>query len=139
MLTKSAISAQAHEFIERMDGSYSTVIGERGIGLSGGQKQRISIARALAKDAEILVFDDSTSALDMETELRIQQEIKQLKNRTKIIVAHRISAVKEADEIIVLEEGKVVERGTHQHLLGLKGRYYETFIEQYEGEVAYAN
>ncbi len=139
VLTKSAISAQAHEFIERMDGSYSTVIGERGIGLSGGQKQRISIARALAKDAEILVFDDSTSALDMETELRIQQEIKQLKNRTKIIVAHRISAVKEADEIIVLEEGKVVERGTHQHLLGLKGRYYETFIEQYEGEVAYAN
>ena len=139
VLNKSAVSAQAHEFIERMEASYSTVIGERGIGLSGGQKQRIAIARAFAKDAEILVFDDSTSALDMETELRIQQEIKQLTNRTKIIVAHRISAVKEADEIIVLEEGKVVERGTHHKLISLKGRYYETFIEQYEGEVAYAN
>jgi len=93
----------------------------------------------LAKDAEILVFDDSTSALDMETELRIQKEIKQLTNRTKIIVAHRISAVKEADEILVLEEGKVVERGTHHELLKLQGRYHDTFMEQYEGEVAYAN
>jgi ATP-binding cassette subfamily B protein len=139
VLTKSSVSAQAHEFIERMDESYSTIIGERGIGLSGGQKQRISIARALAKDAEILVFDDSTSALDMETELRIQKEIKQLTNRTKIIVAHRISAVKEADEILVLEEGKVVERGTHHELLELQGRYHDTFMEQYEGEVAYAN
>ncbi len=139
VLKKSAMSAQAHEFIDRMEESYGTVIGERGIGLSGGQKQRISIARALAKDAQILVFDDSTSALDMETELRIQREIKALKQRTKIIVAHRISAAKEADEIIILDEGEIVERGTHQELLELKGRYYETFIEQYEGEVTYAD
>lgn len=129
----SAVSAEAHEFVERMAMGYETVIGEKGIGLSGGQKQRISIARAFAKEARILVMDDSTSALDMETEYKIQSEITKRKDVTKIIVAHRISAVKDADEIIILEDGAIVERGTHKDLLHLGGRYYETFSEQYEG------
>lgn len=132
-VTDSAIAAQAHDFISRMDENYETVIGERGIGLSGGQKQRISIARAFAKEAKILVMDDSTSALDMETEHEIQKEISKRRDVTKIIIAHRISAVKDADEIIILEHGAIVERGTHRELLKQKGRYWQTFNEQYEG------
>lgn len=132
-INDSAVSAQAHDFVARMDQGYDTVIGEKGIGLSGGQKQRISIARAFAKEAKILVMDDATSALDMETEHEIQQEIAKKKDVTKIIVAHRISAVKNADEIIILENGAIVERGTHRELLSLGGRYFETFNEQYEG------
>ena len=129
----SANHAEVHDFVSRMESNYQTVIGEKGIGLSGGQKQRISIARALAKHANILVFDDSTSALDMETEQRIQKKIDMLTGVTKIIIAHRISAVKMADEILILEKGRIVERGDHQALMALKGRYYETCHEQYEG------
>ncbi len=132
-VTESANAAQAHEFINRMDDDYETVIGERGVGLSGGQKQRISIARAFAKEAKILVMDDSTSALDMETEHQIQREVEKLRDVTKVIIAHRISAVKDAGEIIILDGGQIVERGSHYELLNKKGRYYETFNEQYEG------
>ncbi len=124
-------SASAQGFIERMSNQYETVIGERGVGLSGGQKQRISIARALAKKAPILILDDSTSALDMETEYEIQQELAALKGTSKVIIAHRISAVKYADEILILEHGKVVERGTHQSLMEKKGFYYSTYEAQY--------
>lgn len=127
----SADKAQANEFIERMELQYDTIIGERGIGLSGGQKQRISIARALAKKNPILVMDDSTSALDMETEHLIQQTLNGLNDTTKIIIAHRISAIRRADEIIVLEEGAIKERGTHESLLAKKGLYYGTFLAQY--------
>ncbi len=132
-LLDSAKNAQAHEFVSRMEESYDTIIGEKGLGLSGGQKQRISIARALAKKAEILVLDDSTSALDMETEYQIQQAVEQMEACTKVIIAHRISAVKNADEIILLEKGQIVERGTHESLIRQKGRYYNTYREQYEG------
>lgn len=107
---RASVQAQASDFIERMEETYDTVIGERGVGLSGGQKQRISIARALAKRDPILVLDDSTSALDMETEQMIQQTLKELEHTTKIIIAHRISAVRHADEIIVLENGAIAER-----------------------------
>lgn len=124
-------AAQASEFIDHLEDRYDTVIGERGVGLSGGQKQRISIARALAKHTPILVLDDSTSALDMETEFAIQQTLKDLKDTTKIIIAHRISAVRHADEIIVLENGQVAERGTHEDLLAQKGLYYKTWQAQY--------
>lgn len=131
-IIRAARDASASEFIEDMSDEYETIIGERGVGLSGGQKQRISIARALAKDNPILVMDDSTSALDMETEHEIQQMLENKKNVTKIIIAHRISAVRHADEIIVLDEGRVAERGTHESLMKLRGLYYETFLSQYE-------
>lgn len=130
-IRKAAHMAQAGDFIEEMDEQYQTVIGERGVGLSGGQKQRISIARAFSKKAPILVLDDSTSALDMETEHEIQKTLNGFRGMSKIIIAHRISAVRYADEIIYLENGKIAERGTHEELLAKKGLYYETYVAQY--------
>lgn len=127
----AAKMAQADGFIEKLDEKYETVIGERGVGLSGGQKQRISIARAISKKAPILVLDDSTSALDMETESEIQRTLDNINGVTRIIVAHRVSAVRNADEIIYLQDGRIAERGTHQELLNKKGLYYETYIAQY--------
>ncbi len=127
----AARKAMASDFIEKLDDSYNTVIGERGVGLSGGQKQRISIARAISKNAPILILDDSTSALDMETESEIQKTLDNIKSTTRIIVAHRISAVRNADEIIYLKDGRIAERGTHEELLRQKGLYYETYIAQY--------
>ena len=99
--------------------------------MSGGQKQRISIARAFSKKSPILVLDDSTSALDMETEVEIQKNLNSLKGITKIIIGHRISAVRHADEIIYLKDGKIAERGKHEELLAKKGLYYQTYIAQY--------
>jgi len=126
----AAKRAKASGFIEKLDEQYETVIGERGVGLSGGQKQRISIARAFSKKSPILVLDDSTSALDMETEVEIQKNLNTLKGVTKVIIAHRISAVRHADEIIYLEDGKIAERGTHEELLEKKGLYYQTYQAQ---------
>lgn len=128
---QSVKKAQAQEFVERMNDGYDTIIGERGVGLSGGQKQRISIARALSKKSPILILDDSTSALDMETEHSIQRTLNELNDTTKIIIAHRISAVRNADEIIILENGTIAERGTHEDLLNKKGLYYKTYMAQY--------
>ncbi len=129
---RASRDAQAADFIERMDKQYDTVIGERGVGLSGGQKQRISIARALSKKNPILVLDDSTSALDMETEQMIQDTLRRLEHTTKIIIAHRISSVMHADEIIVLENGSIKERGTHETLMAAKGLYNQTYAAQYQ-------
>lgn len=135
-VTKAAAMASAHEFVDQLPDGYDTVIGERGVGLSGGQKQRLSIARALAKDASILILDDATSALDMETEFELQQKLKDV-HSTKIIIAHRISAVRHADEIIILQDGRIAERGTHESLMQKKGLYYQTYRVQYEdGEVS---
>ena len=131
----AAASAQASGFIEDMDQQYETVVGERGVGLSGGQKQRISIARALSKHCPILVMDDSTSALDMETEHEIQKMLNEMNATTQVIIAHRISAVRHADEIIYLEDGRIAERGTHEQLLEKKGLYYNTYMAQYGGEI----
>ncbi|NLJ97209.1 MAG: ATP-binding cassette domain-containing protein, partial [Clostridiales bacterium] len=136
-IIESARYSQASEFIDKLDDGYETIIGERGVGLSGGQKQRISIARALAKKTPILVLDDSTSALDMETEHMIQKSLTQIP-ATKIIIAHRISAVRNADEIIILKDGKITERGTHDLLLKEKGYYYQTYQAQY-GDYALSN
>lgn len=132
-IEQAAAYAHAQGFIEKMSEQYDTIIGERGVGLSGGQKQRISIARAIAKQNPILILDDSTSALDMETEYQVQKSLELLKDTTKIIIAHRISAVRNADEILFLEQGKIKERGTHAELMAKKGLYYETYMAQYGG------
>ena len=123
--------ACASGFVEKLEDGTGTVIGERGVGLSGGQKQRLSMARAFAKHAPVLVLDDSTSALDMETEHEVQANISEFKNSTKIVIAHRISAVRHADEIIVLEDGRICEKGDHDELLSKKGYYYKTYMAQY--------
>ena len=129
---RSALSkAHAQEFVERMEQKEQTVIGERGVGLSGGQKQRITIARALARKTPVLVLDDSTSALDTETEQEIQEELSELSGMTKIIIAHRVSAVRKADKIIVLDKGRIAECGTHEELLAKGGLYKETYDSQH--------
>lgn len=123
--------ADADHFIETMPESYDTIVGERGVGLSGGQKQRISLARALLKNPSILILDDTTSAIDMETEVKIQGELKKItENTTTFIIAHRISSVKEADEILILNHGEIIERGTHTSLLAEKGYYFDIYNKQ---------
>ena len=131
---RASVCADAHGFIMKLTEQYDTIIGERGVGLSGGQKQRISIARAIAKENPVLILDDSTSALDMETEKEIQRQLQELKNCTKIIIGHRISAVQNADQILILENGRVAERGTHEELLKRRSLYYQTFKVQYGEE-----
>ena len=122
---------QAAEFVVKMPESYDTIVGERGVGLSGGQKQRLALARAMAVEPAVLVLDDTTSALDMETEKYIQQQLRELPYAcTKIIIAQRISSVKDADQIIVLQNGEIAERGTHEELLKNKGYYWETYALQ---------
>lgn len=124
--------AKAHDFIMEMPLGYDTIVGERGMGLSGGQKQRIAIARALLKNPKILILDDATSAVDMETEHEIQQGFQELmRGRTTFIIAHRISSLRHADEIIVLDKGHIVQRGTHKQLMQQEGRYLETYKIQF--------
>ena len=130
-ISEALKKACASSFVDKLEDGTETIIGERGVGLSGGQKQRLSMARAFAKGAPVLVLDDSTSALDMETEHEVQENLSALKNSTKIVIAHRISAVRHADEIIVLEDGKISERGRHEELLEKKGYYYKTYMAQY--------
>ncbi len=130
-VNKALEKARAAEFVNRFLEKEQTVIGERGVGLSGGQKQRISMARAFAKKTPILILDDSTSALDMETEHRVQKNLEEISDSTKIIIAHRISAVRHADEILILEDGKIIERGTHETLMKQDGYYHKTYQAQY--------
>lgn len=125
--------ANAHEFILNTPDGYDTIVGERGMGLSGGQKQRISLARALLKEPSIIILDDTTSAVDMETETLIQDELSRLKNSTVFIIAHRISSIKDADLILVLENGHIIEQGNHDELLA-KGGYYSTVFSHQYGE-----
>ena len=123
--------ADADGFIEKLPEGYDTIIGERGVGLSGGQRQRIALARALAMRPGILIMDDTTSAVDMETEQYIQRQLRELPyDCTKIIIAQRISSVKDADQILILRDGQITERGTHAELLRQKGYYYQTYCLQ---------
>ncbi|WP_294188444.1 ABC transporter ATP-binding protein [uncultured Clostridium sp.] len=130
---KAAELACALEFVDSLEEGFYTEIGERGMGLSGGQKQRISITRALVRQAKVLILDDSTSALDMETEYRLLKNLSNRENTsTTFIIAHRISAVKNADLIIYLEDGEIKEKGTHEELLKLKGKYFDIYCNQFK-------
>lgn len=131
----AAVMADANHFIQRMPEGYDTIVGERGVGLSGGQKQRISLARALLKKPSILILDDTTSAVDMETESYIQSQLKKLGGQcTVFVIAYRISSIKDADQILVMDNGRIIEKGTHQELLAKNGYYAGAFHHQY-GEI----
>jgi ATP-binding cassette, subfamily B, bacterial MsbA len=131
-LKHAASIANAHSFIEQMDSQYETQVGDRGMKMSGGQRQRLTIARAIYKDAPILILDEATSALDTESERLVQDAINNMmKNRTCLVIAHRLSTVKHADEIIVLKHGCIVERGTHDGLIGQNG-YYKRLVDMQE-------
>lgn len=123
-IEKAARMAYAMDFIEKMDNGLDTVIGENGVMLSGGQRQRIAIARALLRDCPILILDEATSALDTESERAIQSALDELqKNRTSLVIAHRLSTIEKADEILVIEDGRIIERGEHAELLARQGAY----------------
>jgi ATP-binding cassette, subfamily B, multidrug efflux pump len=136
-IIQAAKRAQAHDFIMELPDGYDTMLGERGLGLSGGQKQRIAIARAICMDPSILILDDATSAVDMDTEFKIQEGLRDvMRDRTTFIIAHRISSLKHADEILVLEDGKIVERGKHEQLLSNGGPYERIYTIQYKDQQA---
>lgn len=131
-IRQAAIMADANHFIKKMPDGYDTIVGERGVGLSGGQKQRISLARALLKKPSILILDDTTSAVDMETESYIQDQLKKLDGQCTIfVIAYRISSIKDADQILVMDNGRIIEHGTHQELLARNGYYASAFHHQY--------
>ncbi|MDE5802476.1 MAG: ABC transporter ATP-binding protein/permease [Lachnospiraceae bacterium] len=132
---KAAIMADANHFIQSLPDGYDTIVGERGVGLSGGQKQRISLARALLKKPSILILDDTTSAVDMETESYIQKQLKTIQaDCTVFVIAYRISSIKDADLILVMDKGRIIEQGTHETLLAADGYYAAAFRSQY-GEI----
>jgi ABC-type transport system involved in Fe-S cluster assembly fused permease/ATPase subunit len=132
----AAKAAHIHDFIEKLPKGYQTMVGERGLKLSGGEKQRVAIARTLLKNPPILIFDEATSALDSANERAIQAELRQVaRNKTTLVIAHRLSTVVDAHEIVVLEHGHVVERGSHAQLLAANGRYAQMWQLQQSGAV----
>ena len=131
----AAQAANAHKFIAEQPQGYETVIGEKGVRISGGQRQRLSIARALVKDAPILILDEATSALDSESEIEVQQAIEHLmENRTTIVIAHRLSTIRNTDRICVMEKGQIVEQGNHDELLLREGRYQQLYEMQFQDQ-----
>jgi len=128
--------ARVDEFAEKLEKGYDTVVGERGVKLSGGQKQRVSIARAILADPRILILDEATSSLDSESEALIQEGLKYLmKGRTTFVIAHRLSTIRRADQILVVEGGRIIERGTHESLYSLRGRYFDLYTRQHGVEM----
>jgi len=127
--------AHCDEFVERFEQKYDTVVGERGVKLSGGQRQRVAIARAVLADPRILILDEATSSLDSESEALIRDGLRSLRRgRTTFVIAHRLSTIESADQILVLENGEIVEHGTHHSLLALGGRYRQLYEKQYGAE-----
>ena len=125
-------TARVDEFAERFPEGYETIVGERGVKLSGGQRQRLSIARALLAQPRILILDEATSSLDSESEAMIQAGLNQLMlGRTTFVIAHRLSTIRRADQILVVEQGRIVERGNHAELFALGGRYYDLYTRQH--------
>ena len=137
-IERSSATAQLHDYIKTLPTGYGSLVGERGVSLSGGQRQRMSIARGILTDSAVLVFDDSTAAVDAATELRIKAELKDIvKERAVVIIAHRLSSLMHADEILVLEAGRIVERGSHEALMALGGRYGDLYrLQTRPGEAA---
>src|SRR5690606_26502735 len=130
-LQKAVVAAHVQEFTDRFEDGLDTLIGERGVKLSGGQRQRIAIARAILADPKILILDEATSNLDTESETLIQASLKELmKGRTTFVIAHRLSTIRQADQILVVEKGTIVERGKHDELIALQGRYYQLYTFQ---------
>ncbi|HEY7825756.1 MAG TPA: ATP-binding cassette domain-containing protein, partial [Candidatus Acidoferrales bacterium] len=124
--------ARVDEFAESFEKKYDTVVGERGVKLSGGQKQRVSIARAILADPRILILDEATSSLDSESEALIQEGLRYLmRGRTTFVIAHRLSTIRRADQILVVEAGRIIERGTHASLYAAGGRYYDLYTKQH--------
>ena len=133
-IIQAAKLANIHDFIMSLDDGYDTMVGERGTRLSGGQKQRIAIARVFLKDPKILILDEATSALDNESERFIQASLEQLaKNRTTIVIAHRLSTIRHADEILVIDQHQIIERGSHEELLKQNGLYTKYYNMQFDG------
>jgi ABC-type transport system involved in Fe-S cluster assembly fused permease/ATPase subunit len=138
-VVEAARAAHIHDFIASLPQGYETMVGERGLKLSGGEKQRVAIARALLKNPRVLIFDEATSALDSRAEKAIQAELERIsQGRTTLVIAHRLSTIMDADQILVLNRGRVVERGTHQQLLELKGEYARMWALQQEAAEARA-
>jgi ATP-binding cassette subfamily B protein len=135
----AARHARIHDFVVAQPDGYQTVVGERGLKLSGGEKQRVAIARTILKEPRILLFDEATSALDTRTEKEIQESLREVsEGRTTLVIAHRLSTVVDADEIVVLESGRIAERGSHLRLLAQGGRYAEMWARQQEAAQAQA-
>jgi subfamily B ATP-binding cassette protein MsbA len=134
-IMEAAQAANAHDFIQKLSEGYETIIGEQGVKLSGGERQRLSIARALLKNAPILILDEATSSLDSDSETEVQNALERLmKGRTVFVIAHRLSTIRNAHRIVVLSDGQIVEQGTHDELMALHGEYWRLYDLQFKDD-----